>query len=78
MPNVAVTPLGRPVAARDTLPVNPPASVTVIVSVPLLLWATDSAAAEGASEKLGDEVSPSGNWMLASRDCFNELGGVAS
>ncbi len=32
----AVTPLGRPDAARVTLPVNPPVSVTVIVSVALL------------------------------------------
>lgn len=32
----AVTPLGRPDAASVTLPVNPPTSVTVIVSVPLL------------------------------------------
>ena len=33
----AVTPLGNPVAARVTLPVNPPVSVTVTVSVPLAL-----------------------------------------
>lgn len=32
----AVTPLGRPDAASVTLSVNPPVSVTVIVSVPLL------------------------------------------
>lgn len=36
VPNVAVTPLGRPEAASVTLPVNPPTSVTVIVLVPLL------------------------------------------
>jgi len=34
--NEAVTPLGNPVAVKVTLPVNPPVSVTVIVSVPLL------------------------------------------
>jgi len=34
--NEAVTPLGRPDAVNDTVPVNPPRSVTVIVSVPLL------------------------------------------
>ena len=34
--NEAVTPLGRPVAANDTLPVKGLTSVTVIVSVPLL------------------------------------------
>jgi hypothetical protein len=32
--NAAVTPLGRPDAARPTLPVNPPKSVTVTVLVP--------------------------------------------
>ena len=32
-PKVAVTPAGRPVAAKVTLPVNPPTSVTVMVSV---------------------------------------------
>ena len=36
VPNAAVTPLGSPDAARVTLPVNPPTSVTPIVSVPLL------------------------------------------
>ena len=36
VPNEAVTPLGRPEAARVTLPVNPPVSVTVTVSVPVL------------------------------------------
>lgn len=34
--NAAVMPLGRPDAVRVTLPVNPPTSVTVMVSVPLL------------------------------------------
>lgn len=34
--NEAVTPLGRPDAVNDTVPVNPPRSVTVMVSVPLL------------------------------------------
>jgi len=32
--NTAVTPLGKPEAARVTLPENPPTSVTVIVLVP--------------------------------------------
>lgn len=36
VPNAAVTPLGKPDAAKVTLPVNPPASVTVTVLVPLL------------------------------------------
>jgi hypothetical protein len=34
--NDAVTPLGKPVAVKATLPVNPPVSVTVMVSVALL------------------------------------------
>ena len=34
--NEAVTPLGRPDAANDTLPVKGLTSVTVMVSVPLL------------------------------------------
>ena len=34
--NEAVTPLGSPVAVKVTLPVNPPESVTVMVSVALL------------------------------------------
>ena len=34
--NDAVTPLGKPVAVKPTLPVNPPVSVTVMVSVALL------------------------------------------
>lgn len=37
VPNDAVTPLGKPDAASVTLPVKPPTSVTLIVSVPLLL-----------------------------------------
>ena len=36
VPNAAVTPLGSPDAASVTLPVNPPASFTVMVLVPLL------------------------------------------
>ena len=33
VPKATVTPVGKPEAARVTLPVNPPVSVTVIVSV---------------------------------------------
>ena len=36
VPNEAVTPLGKPDAARVKLPVNPFRSATVMVSVPLL------------------------------------------
>ena len=53
VPNAAVTPLGRPDAARVTLPVNPPASVTLIVLVPLLPWVTDRLLGEAESVKLG-------------------------
>jgi hypothetical protein len=52
----AVTPLGRPEAARVTLPVNPPTSVTVIVLVPaeppcVML----TLLGEAESVKLGDD-----------------------
>src|SRR5271168_4215239 len=78
-PNAAVTPLGRPDAARVTLPLNPPRPVTVMVSVALLPWVRLSVLVEGASVKLGVVVPPpSGNWMLASSDCFWVLGGIAS
>jgi hypothetical protein len=53
VPYATVTPLGRPVAARVTLPVNPPASVTVMVSVAVLPSVTAKVEAEGASLKLG-------------------------
>jgi hypothetical protein len=49
---VAVTPLGRPESARVTEPENGLTSAIEMVSVPLAPWAIDSAAAEGASEKL--------------------------
>jgi len=48
---LAVTPLGRPAAASVTLPVNPPTSVMVMVSVLLLPWATDRVGAEDESVK---------------------------
>jgi len=38
--NPAVTPFGKPEAARLTLPVKPPAGVTVIVLVPFVPCAT--------------------------------------
>lgn len=47
--NEAVTPLGKPDAVNDTVPVNPPRSVTVMVSVPLLPCFTERLVAEGAS-----------------------------
>lgn len=77
--NEAVTPLGTPVAVKATLPVNPSTSVTVMESVALLPWVTESEDAEGASVKPGVDDPPlNGNWMLSSSDCFKELTGVAS
>lgn len=53
VPKAAVTPLGRPDAARVTLPVNGLMSVTVMVSVTLLPPSTiDTAEAKGLSVKL--------------------------
>jgi hypothetical protein len=49
--NEAVTPLGSPDTAKDTLPVKGLMSVTVIVSVPLAPEAIDSVGAEGFSVK---------------------------
>lgn len=63
VPNAAVTPLGRPDAASVTLPVNPPASVTVMVLVPLLPWVTDRLLGEAESVKLGVAV-PANRLMI--------------
>ena len=49
--NAAVTPVGIPDAANDTLPVKGLMSVTVIVSVPLAPATTDSVVADGLSVK---------------------------
>lgn len=56
VPNAAVTPLGRPEAARVTLPVNPPTSVTVIVLLPLPPCVTVRLLGESDNVKLGVEV----------------------
>ena len=53
----AVTPLGRPLAARVTAPVNPETSVTVTVSVPLVPCVMVKVGAEGARVKLGGWVT---------------------
>ncbi len=48
----AVTPLGSTdVTARVTLPVNPPASVTVIVDVPVPPWVIASTPDDAAIQK---------------------------
>ena len=52
VPNEAVTPVGSPDTASVTLPVNPPESATVMVSVVLLPWVTMSAAVAGVRVKL--------------------------
>src|SRR5579863_8244278 len=52
VPNVAVTPLGRPEADNVTAPVKPPVSDTVIVSVVVAPCVTESDDADGASVKL--------------------------
>src|ERR1700722_11285340 len=49
VPNEAVTPLGKPAAARVTLPVKPPTSATLIVLVPLLPWVIDNDDGDDAS-----------------------------
>lgn len=53
VPNVAVTPLGRPDAVRVTVPVNVPKSVTVTVSVKLPPGLSTTVDAEGVSLKPG-------------------------
>jgi hypothetical protein len=51
--NNAVTPAGRPEAARLTLPVNPPWSVTEIVDAPEAPWAMERDEGTAPSEKPG-------------------------
>lgn len=53
VPKTAVTPLGRPLAARVTLPVNPFAPVIVMVSAVLLPCVIETVDADGAIVKLG-------------------------
>jgi hypothetical protein len=49
--NEAVTPPGIPRAVSATVPENLPASVTVIVLVPLLPWEIDTTVGEADREK---------------------------
>ncbi len=63
VPKAAVTPLGRPEAARVTLPVNPPTSVTVIVLVPLPPCVIDRLPGESDRVKLGVE-EPASRLMI--------------
>lgn len=55
VPKVAVTPLGRPDAARVTLPENPLTSCTVMVLVPLPPWVIVRLLGESDKVKLGVE-----------------------
>ncbi len=50
----AVTPAGRPEAAKETVPVKPPAGVTVIVLVPVAPCTTVTLA--GAAARVKDGV----------------------
>ena len=54
--NDAVTPLGRPDTVNATLPVNPPVSATVILSVPLAPCLTLRVDADGV--RLNPDVEP--------------------
>jgi len=64
--NAAVTPVGKPDAARVTLPVKGLTSVTVIVSVPLAPSAIDRVDADGFSVKLPvDEATVSAIVVVA-------------
>ena len=51
VPNAAVTPEGKPLALRVTLPVKPPAGVTVMVLVAVAPRLTVTAAGAAESEK---------------------------
>ncbi len=49
----AVTPAGKPLAAKATVPVNPFTGDTVMVLLPLAPWAMESVAGAALSLKLG-------------------------
>lgn len=63
VPKAAVTPLGRPEAARVTLPLNPPTSVTETVLVPLLPCVIERVLGESERVKLGVE-DPANRLMI--------------
>jgi hypothetical protein len=52
--NAAVTPVGSPVAERDTAELNPPETVVEIVLVPLPPAATERLVGDALSVKLGE------------------------
>ena len=61
---LAVTPVGMPVADNVTLLLNPPATVDVIVEVPLDPWSTVTEAGLAESAKLG-AVTVSANVVVS-------------
>jgi len=67
VPNVAVTPLGRVEVVRDTLPVNPPEGVTVIVLDPLAPCAMLKLAGLADRVKLGVPPVPIVRVIVAAR-----------
>lgn len=56
VPKLAVTPAGRADVESDTLPVNPPLGVTVIVELPLLPCVTVKLLGEADSVKFGPDT----------------------
>lgn len=63
VPKLAVTPAGRPEADRLTLPVNPPAGVTVIVLFPLPPCVSVRLEGDADNEKL-DAAAAGGKTQL--------------
>lgn len=63
--NEAVTPEGKPDAARDTVPVNPPRPVTAIVDVLVTPWLIDREAGADPRVKLSDPVGCTVTIVLA-------------
>lgn len=54
---LACTPVGKPLALSETLPVKPPTKVTVIVAVGLVFGGTESAVGETEIVKFGSAVT---------------------
>jgi hypothetical protein len=54
---LAVTPVGRPEAERETAELKPPLTVVEIVVLPELPWITERLAGDALSVKLGDAAA---------------------
>jgi hypothetical protein len=65
--NDAVTPVGRPLAAKVTAPLNPPTSVNAMLLVPLFPWTTVTLPGEGASVKPGATLTVSATVAVSVR-----------